>query len=110
RRYPWPLASAAAAAAVVRRNQKKQQLQQDYRVLRQQYQQQIAESKSLDELLHWQLLLQQLPRDSSSSRFRRRCSSSGRARGVYRHFQLSRHLIKKLLDNLLLPGWTKAEW
>ncbi|KAL8426661.1 hypothetical protein Efla_005918 [Eimeria flavescens] len=95
---------------VVRRNNKKRQLIEDYAPLRRRYLHNIKESKSMDERLHWHILLQQLPRDSSATRYRRRCLSTGRARGVYRHFGLCRHKIKEMIDNMEIPGWTKAEW
>lgn len=94
----------------MRRNNKKRQLAIDYAPLRQKYAHNIRESKTLDERMHWQVLLQQLPRDSSPTRHRRRCMATGRARGVYRHFGLCRHKIKEMIDNMEIPGWTKAEW
>ncbi|KAL8269755.1 hypothetical protein Esti_006318 [Eimeria stiedai] len=107
---PWPLTVATASSAIVRRNNKKRQLGEDYAPLRRRYLHNIRESKTLDERMHWQVLLQQLPRDSSPTRYRRRCLVTGRARGVYRHFGLCRHKIKEMIDNLEIPGWTKAEW
>ncbi|OEH74428.1 ribosomal protein [Cyclospora cayetanensis] len=107
---PWPLTTVTAASAIVRRNNKKRQLVADYAPLRRLYLQRRKDSKTLDERMHWHLMLQQLPKDSSPTRYRRRCNSTGRARGVYRHFGLCRHKIKEMIDNMEIPGWTKAEW
>lgn len=54
--------------------------------------------------------LSKLPRNSSSTRIYRRCLMSGRNRGVYRDFALSRHVIRELALQGLLPGVIKASW
>lgn len=51
-----------------------------------------------------------LPRNSSPTRIYRRCLMSGRNRGVYRDFGLSRHVIRELALEGLLPGVIKASW
>jgi ribosomal protein S14 len=37
-----------------------------------------------------------IPRDSSITRLRNRCTLTGRARGIYRKFKLSRLMFRKL--------------
>ena len=54
--------------------------------------------------------LQALPRDSSKSRQRNRCAITGRSRGNYRKFGLSRMAFRQLAHKGLLPGVTKASW
>ena len=54
--------------------------------------------------------LQKLPRDSSKSRIRNRCSVTGRSRGVYRKFGLSRHKLREAAMRGEVPGLTKASW
>ncbi|MCI0749122.1 MAG: 30S ribosomal protein S14 [Nevskiales bacterium] len=54
--------------------------------------------------------LQKLPRDSSRSRIRNRCQITGRSRGVYRKFGLSRHKLREAATRGEVPGLTKASW
>ncbi len=51
-----------------------------------------------------------LPRDSSATRVRVRCEVSGRSRGNYRKFRLSRIKFRELAHQGLLPGVTKSSW
>lgn len=57
-----------------------------------------------------QLKLQKLPRDTSPIRVIQRCSLTGRPRGNYRKFGLSRMAFRTLAHRGLLPGVTKASW
>ena len=57
-----------------------------------------------------QARLQSLPRDASPSRQRRRCQITGRSRGVYRKFGLSRVKIREVAMRGEIPGLTKASW
>jgi small subunit ribosomal protein S14 len=54
--------------------------------------------------------LQKLPRDSSKSRVRNRCKITGRSRGVYKKFGLSRHKLREAAMRGEVPGLTKASW
>lgn len=54
--------------------------------------------------------LQKLPRNGSMVRVRNRCELTGRPRGVYRDFKLSRNKFRELANNGLIPGVTKASW
>ena len=54
--------------------------------------------------------LNELPRNSSSIRFRNRCKLTGRTRGVYRKFGLSRIKIRELSMSGDLPGVVKSSW
>ncbi len=54
--------------------------------------------------------LSQLPRDSSPSRVRNRCSLTGRSRAYYRKFGLSRIALRDLARRGELPGVTKSSW
>ena len=51
-----------------------------------------------------------LPRDGSRVRVRNRCKLTGRTRGVYRKFGLSRIKIRELSMAGLLPGVVKSSW
>lgn len=54
--------------------------------------------------------LNKMPRDSSRVRLRSRCQLTGRARGVYRKFKLSRLCFREMALMGLIPGVTKASW
>lgn len=54
--------------------------------------------------------LQKLPRNSSKVRIRNRCWKTGRPRGVFRDFGLSRHVFREMAHQCLLPGITKSSW
>lgn len=56
------------------------------------------------------LKLAKLPRDTSPIRTTVRCSLTGRPRGNYRKFGLSRMAFRQLAHKGLLPGVTKASW
>jgi small subunit ribosomal protein S14 len=57
-----------------------------------------------------QLKLARLPRNSSATRIRNRCQLSGRPRGVYRKFRLSRIAVRELASSGLIPGMVKSSW
>ncbi len=54
--------------------------------------------------------LQKLPRDSSRSRQRNRCALTGRPRGYFRHFGLSRSALREVVMRGEAPGVVKASW
>lgn len=56
------------------------------------------------------LKLQQLPRNSSPSRLRRRCSVTGRPHGNLRKFGLCRIKLREMMMNGEVPGLKKASW
>ncbi|HMQ11386.1 MAG TPA: 30S ribosomal protein S14 [Oligoflexia bacterium] len=51
-----------------------------------------------------------LPRNSAPSRVRNRCLLSGRPRGNYRKFKLSRLMFRKLASEGQISGVRKASW
>ncbi|MBT5230975.1 MAG: 30S ribosomal protein S14 [Methylococcales bacterium] len=57
-----------------------------------------------------QLKLDKLPRDSSPSRYRNRCSITGRPHGVYRKFGLCRNKLREAAMRGDVPGLVKASW
>ena len=54
--------------------------------------------------------LQKLPLNSLPIRQRKRCSLTGRPRGVYRKFSLGRSKLRKAAMRGDIPGLTKASW
>ena len=65
---------------------------------------------SMEERLKIQNKLNELPRNSSKIRVRNRCKLTGRTRGVYRKFGLSRIKLRELSMSGSLPGMVKSSW
>ena len=65
---------------------------------------------SIEERLKLQNKLNDLPRNSANIRYRNRCKLTGRTRGVYRKFGLSRIKIRELSMSGDLPGMVKSSW
>ena len=64
----------------------------------------------IEERFKAQLALNELPRNGAKIRLRNRCSVSGRPRGNYRKFKLSRIKFRELSLQGLVPGVTKSSW
>ena len=65
---------------------------------------------SFEERFAAQIKLSELPRNSAANRYRNRCELSGRPRGFYRQFKLSRIALRELGSFGLLPGLIKSSW
>jgi len=72
----------------------------------------IIENAQLDDdaRMEARLKLQQLPRDASPVRQRRRCALTGRPRGVFKKFGLCRNKLREIAMRGEVPGMTKASW
>ena len=65
---------------------------------------------TMEERIKLQNKLNDLPRNSSHIRVRNRCKLTGRTRGVYRKFGLSRIKLRELTMSGSLPGVVKSSW
>ena len=65
---------------------------------------------SFDERIKSVHKLAEMPRNSSQVRIRNRCELTGRARGSYRYFRLSRIMLREMANQGLIPGVIKASW
>jgi small subunit ribosomal protein S14 len=72
----------------------------------------IANDQSVDETerLIARLKMAELPRNGNPTRIRNRCELTGRSRGFYRKFRLSRIMLRELGNKGLIPGLTKSSW
>ena len=68
------------------------------------------QSKTDEERYQARLQLQQLPRNANPTRQRNRCMVTGRPRGVFSKFGLSRHKLREMALRGEVPGVTKASW
>ncbi len=65
---------------------------------------------SPEERFNARIKLAQLPRNSSPVRQRLRCRLSGRPRGNYRKFKISRIALRELASSGQIPGMVKSSW
>ena len=65
---------------------------------------------SQEERFEAQLKLAEMPRNSSPTRIRNRCALTGRPRGNYRKFKLSRIKLRELASTGQIPGMVKSSW
>jgi small subunit ribosomal protein S14 len=92
------------------RENKRNKLVIRYKVKRSELKKQIKKENNFNQQLNLQKELQKLPKNSSKIRLRNRCWLTGRSRGFYRHFGLSRHVFREMSHECLLPGITKSSW
>lgn len=70
----------------------------------------MNKSLPIEERFAATLKLAKLPRNGAKIRVRNRCELSGRSRGFYRKFKLSRIWLRILAGSAQLPGVIKASW
>lgn len=100
-----------AKKSMIARENKRNRLVEQHKEKRQVLKEAIRDPKTSSEEKEVALLkLQKLPRDSSPSRQRSRCSVTGRPRGVYRKFGLSRNKLREATMRGDVPGLSKASW
>ena len=99
-----------AKKSMIQRELKRKHLVMKYAQKREQLKQQILETSVLKEKLLLHRKLQELPKNSSSVRLHNRCIFTGRPKGYYRDFGLSRHVLREMAHQGLLPGVTKSSW
>lgn len=99
-----------AKKSMIERDKKRSKLVVKYAKKRIEAKQKIKEALSFEEKFLAQCELQKLPRNSSPTRLHNRCLVTGRPKGYYRYFGLSRHLVREMAHQGLLPGVTKSSW
>ena len=65
---------------------------------------------SIEEKIEVQEAFAKLPRNSCPTRLNRRCEISGRSKGYYRKFGISRIALRELALRGQLPGMRKSSW
>ena len=99
-----------AKKSIIQREQKRQKLVIKHLEKRFSLKLQMKQATFLEEKLNIQRKLQQLPRNSSPVRLHNRCMITGRTRGYFKDFGLSRHLLREMAHQGFLPGITKSSW
>jgi len=100
-----------AKTSSLQRNLKRQLLVKKYAPKRAELKAILASPKTTDEEFYKaQRELTELPRNSSPTRVRNRCSVSGRARAYIRRYGVSRLTFRELALNGKIPGVMKSSW
>lgn len=100
-----------ARLASIQKNNKRKEKSSRYYKYRQELRAQSLDQKLSDEERAAAFVkLQKLPKDTNPNRVITRCQMSGRPRGNYRKFGLSRIAFRQLALIGKLPGVTKASW
>jgi len=100
-----------AKKALVEKNKKCILLIAKFRSKRSELRKKIKDkSITMKERASLQSQLNALPLSSSASRYRNRCRFTGRPRGYYRKFGISRIQLRSCANWGLLPGVVKSSW
>lgn len=99
-----------AKKSMIEREKKRIKLQKKYALKRINLLSKYKNEESFSKKLELQSKIQKLPRNSAKTRIRNRCWKTGRPRGVFRDFGLSRHVVREMAHQCLLPGVTKSSW
>ena len=99
-----------AKKSMIQRELKRQRLVMKYAKKREELKKQINNTTFLKEKIALHRKLQQLPRNSAVVRLHNRCLITGRPKGFFRDFGLSRHLLREMAHQGLLPGVKKSSW
>lgn len=99
-----------AKKSMIQREKKRIYLEKKYASKRANLLTEFCNEKSFNRKLEIHSKLQKLPRNSAKTRIRNRCWKTGRPRGVFRNFGISRHVFREMAHQCLLPGVTKSSW
>jgi small subunit ribosomal protein S14 len=99
-----------AKKSMIQREKKRIRLEKKYALKRADLLTKYHNEKSFSGKLEIHSKLQKLPRNSAKTRIRNRCWKTGRPRGVFRDFGISRHVFREMAHQCLLPGVTKSSW
>lgn len=99
-----------AKKSMIERDKKRIKLHKKYALKRSSLLNNYQNEKSFNLRLELHSQLQKLPRNSAKTRIRNRCWKTGRPRGFFRDFGVSRHVLREMAHQCLLPGVTKSSW
>ena len=95
---------------MIEREKKRIKLTKKYALKREALLQKYRNAADFNLKLEIHSKIQKLPRNSSKIRIRNRCWKTGRPRGYYRDFGISRHVLREMAHQCLLPGVQKSSW
>ena len=97
-----------AKQSMIQREIKRENLIVKYETKRELLKQQLNNNDSYKAKLQIYKKFEKIPRNSSPVRHRNRCWVTGRSRGFYRDFGLSRHVVREMAHEGLIPGLKKS--
>ena len=99
-----------AKQGMIQREKKRERLAAKYSEKRNDLKLKIKTTSSFEERVALYKDFENIPRNSAPSRKRNRCWVTGRSRGFYKDFGLSRHVLREMAHDGLIPGLTKSSW
>ena len=100
-----------AKTSLIERNKKRKRLVAKYSARRERLKAVASDrSRPAEERFDARLKLAKLPRNGTAVRVRNMCDLTGRTRGTYRKFRLSRIALRELASHGQIPGMLKASW
>ncbi len=100
-----------AKKSAIEKNNKRKRLVAQYAAKRARLKAMANDEKlPMDERFMARLKLAELPRNSAPNRVRNRCEVTGRPRGYYRKFRMSRISLRDLASAGQIPGVIKSSW
>ncbi|MDY6782924.1 MAG: 30S ribosomal protein S14 [Cyanobacteriota bacterium] len=99
-----------AKKSMIEREKKRRKLVEKYAEKRAALKEEFRNASNQLEKVEIHRKIQQLPRSSAKVRVRNRCWVTGRPRGYYRDFGLSRNVLREWAHEGLLPGVVKSSW
>nr|YP_003734542.1 ribosomal protein S14 [Kryptoperidinium foliaceum]ADI40327.1 ribosomal protein S14 [Kryptoperidinium foliaceum] len=99
-----------AKKSMIEREKKRIRLEKKYSLKRKNLLTEYQAANNFTSKMEIHSKIQKLPRNSAKTRIRNRCWKTGRPRGVFRDFGISRHVFREMAHQCLLPGVTKSSW
>jgi small subunit ribosomal protein S14 len=99
-----------AKKSMIQREEKRARLLAKYTKKRESIKQSLRTTTSYQEKIDLSERLAKIPKNASPVRRRNRCWVTGRSRGFYRDFGLSRHVLREMAHDGMIPGLKKASW
>ena len=99
-----------AKQSIIQREKKRERLIAKHLIKRESIKEELKNVTSFKEKLPLYKKFERIPRNSSPSRHRNRCWVTGRSRGFYKDFGLSRHVLREMGNDGLIPGLKKSSW
>ena len=100
-----------AKKAMIEKNNRRRQMSKNKAATRTALKAMIMDKDtSIEERFDAVMKLAKMPRNSAKVRIRNRCEISGRPRGFYRKFKISRIALRELASAGQIPGVIKSSW
>ena len=99
-----------AKQSMIQREKKREFLITKYATKRATIKQELRKVTSFSDRLNLYKKFERIPRNAAPSRHRNRCWVTGRSRGFYKDFGISRHVLREMAHDSLIPGLQKSSW